>query len=344
MKAPRRDPASTYRAAGFGLIELMLALALGLLLVLGAVQVVVRVRQAYRTAETYARLQESARYALDALEPELRMAGYWGLTNRADLIAQRAGPGDPLPVELTPALATIEACGPNWAIDVEHYVAGANGNGGAGFALACDPYQDAWQPDTDVLVVRRASETPPDALDAGRLYLQSSRLQGGLFVHAASACGNPRLAACLPVGTAPPTFETRVLESSAYYVSRESTGRRDLPSLRRKHLGPSGMLDEELVAGVDDLQVRFGIDTDGNFDAETYVDPASDPASYGGPIVAVTVWLRVRAEDAEMGDREGRVFQYADLDAAGEPAQAVPGDRFRRFVVSKTFALRNARR
>jgi type IV pilus assembly protein PilW len=326
---------------GFGLVELMLALALGLLLVLGAVQASMRVRQAYRTAETYARLQETARYALDALEPDLRMAGYWGLTNRADLIAGRAAPTDSLPIELTPAQTAIDACGANWAIDLEHPVAAANGNGSAGFALACDPYQHAWQPDTDVLVVRLASEALPTTLDAGRLYLQSSRTQGALYVHQASACGNPKLAACLPPGTALPAFETRALESTVYYVSRESTGRNDLPSLRRKHLGPSGVLDEEVVAGVDDLQVRFGIDTDSDGNADTYVDPSPDPASYGGPIVAVTVWLRARAGDADVGDREARVFRYADLDETGEPAQSAPNDRFRRFVITKTFALRN---
>ena len=53
-------------------------------------------------------------------------------------------------------------------------------------------------------------------------------------------------------------------------------------------------------------------------------------------IVAVTMWLRVRAEDAETGFSDDRTYRYADLDET-------PGDRFRRVVVSRTISLRNRR-
>jgi hypothetical protein len=79
------------------------------------------------------------------------------------------------------------------------------------------------------------------------------------------------------------------------------------------------------------------VDTVGNdLNADVYVDPAADPTTYGGPIVSATIWLRVRAEDPEIGFNDDRTYAYAD-------ASATPGDNFRRFVISKTIQLRNTR-
>ena len=48
-------------ARGFSLIELMVALVIGLFLIAGAVMVYSQSRKVYRTIETVARLQETAR-------------------------------------------------------------------------------------------------------------------------------------------------------------------------------------------------------------------------------------------------------------------------------------------
>jgi Type IV Pilus-assembly protein W len=102
------------------------------------------------------------------------------------------------------------------------------------------------------------------------------------------------------------------------------------------------VIDEEIATGVEDLQVRFGVDTDNNGTANVYVDPQANPADYGGRIVAATIWLRVRAENPEVGFNDDRSYTYADLDATGEPALAAPDDGFRRFVISKTIQLRDS--
>jgi hypothetical protein len=162
-----------------------------------------------------------------------------------------------------------------------------------------------------------------------------------LFV--ATACTDPKNAACIPADYSPPASETRALTTTAYYISSESTARTDVPSLRRKRLVGGAILDEEVATGVEDLQVRFGVDTNNDTNADEYVDPETDPANYGGPIVSATIWLRVRAEDAEVGFEDDRLYDYADLDATGEPALATPGDGFRRYVISKTIQLRNTR-
>lgn len=63
---------------GFGLIEIMIALALGLVLVLGIIQIFASTRQTALVQDASAVLQENARYVLTRMTHELRMAGMFG--------------------------------------------------------------------------------------------------------------------------------------------------------------------------------------------------------------------------------------------------------------------------
>lgn len=64
--------------SGFGLVEVMVAMVLGLLVVLGITQIFVSSKQTYETQDASARLQEDARYVLSRITQELRMAGMFG--------------------------------------------------------------------------------------------------------------------------------------------------------------------------------------------------------------------------------------------------------------------------
>lgn len=64
--------------AGFGLIELTVAMALGLLLVLGMTQIFLSARGSYLAQGASAQLQEDARYVLSKIAQEVRMAGMFG--------------------------------------------------------------------------------------------------------------------------------------------------------------------------------------------------------------------------------------------------------------------------
>jgi type IV pilus assembly protein PilW len=63
---------------GLTLIELLIALALGLAVLIGLSSVYVAVKQSFRFQETSGRLQEDGAFALDAIAKDLRMAGYAG--------------------------------------------------------------------------------------------------------------------------------------------------------------------------------------------------------------------------------------------------------------------------
>lgn len=61
--------------SGFSLIELMVALLLGLVLISGVINIFISNQQAFRTNENLARLQENARISFELTARELRQAG-----------------------------------------------------------------------------------------------------------------------------------------------------------------------------------------------------------------------------------------------------------------------------
>lgn len=327
---------------GLSLVELMVAISIGLFLLAGAITVFGKTRDLYRTNDSAARLQETARYAMSTIEADLRMANYWGLMSRADLIEN--GPGldlanppdvDPaytLPAELNGFSATINSCGPMWAVKLPAYVE-ANDDA---YGFGCAEF-GTYAAGSDQLTVRRASTQVIAAgalgASAGQIKLQTSRVQGTLFA-----------SSTLPGGYAPPLSETRALIAHGYYVDQASEQDPGTPSLRRKQLDFDGaapvITDLEIVPGVEDLQVEFGADLDADQNADYFVQPGTAiPA--GDQIVAVRVWLLVRAEQPELGFVDNRTYDFASRTGA---AVYAPADNFRRVLFSKTIALRNTRR
>jgi type IV pilus assembly protein PilW len=315
--SPARRPAQR----GFSMIELLVALAITALLIIGAVTMYSQSRTTFRAAEAVARLQENARYAMSFIETDLRMANYWGLNSRPDYI-QLGG-------------VATNACQAGWATNILQFVEGYNGAKG----LACIQNAD-YQNGSDVIVIRRAAtDRETGNLTQSVLYIQTSRIQGTLFVADEDCSATDE--SCLPPGYLPPQSETHLLLTHAYYVSPDATGRNGVPSLRRVRLiaGPAAQ-SEEIIAGVEDMQFQFGVDTDNNATVEYYVVPGTViPA--GARVVAVRVWLRVRSEEPDFTFRDERTYSYAGVNYT--PGAAGDADRYRRLLVSKTIQLRNTR-
>jgi len=75
------------RQSGFNLVELMIAMALGLLVILGAGSVFLSSKQSYRTNSAVSQIQESARIAFELLARDLRQARLTGCGNQQSMIA-----------------------------------------------------------------------------------------------------------------------------------------------------------------------------------------------------------------------------------------------------------------
>ena len=67
------------RQSGMNLVELMVAMTLGLLVLLAISSIYIGSRQTFRLQEDNARLQETGRFALEVLGRSVRQAGYWNM-------------------------------------------------------------------------------------------------------------------------------------------------------------------------------------------------------------------------------------------------------------------------
>ncbi|MDH4107884.1 MAG: PilW family protein [Gammaproteobacteria bacterium] len=315
------------RMAGVTLVELMVALAIGSFLIIGAVQVYNQSRQAYVINDSIARVQETAQFAMDTIEADLRMASNFGRTSRADMIQGRSLSIDPNPK----GLAAPAGCGAAWALDLERSVEGSNN----AYALPCAA-NGGGQGNSDTVTVRRATVAAVP-LDAARLQVQSTRIQGEVMDDGA-----------IPAGFDAVTSQTHNLMVSSYYVAASSTLIPGVPTLRRKTLGSAGggaVIDDiEVAPGVENLQLQFGVDMDGDNTVDRYVNPADaiiTPGAVGyvpaARVITARVWLVVRSLSPEIGIVDLADYEPGDVDLG------VPNDQFRRLMVSKTILLRNAR-
>jgi type IV pilus assembly protein PilW len=307
-------PVTTQRAPGragmlgLSLIELMAALTIGLLLIAGALTVYMQSRNTYRTTDTAARMQETGRYAFDIIEPDVRLAGYWGMKKGPAAVADTIVATD----------VGNNCGGTGWMGDATKYITGFDGDGAltSWGGMGCGPTgRNMW---SDVLIVRRAS-AEPSALDLNKVQVHSNRSQATVFSSATAPGGY----------AAWPAAETRDMVCNVYYIGTDN----GQPALRRIGLRGKQMMDDPVIPGVQDMQVQYGIDTNGDGAADRYVNAGSIGTA---SVVAARIWLLVRSETDEQGYRNAVNYQYANANIAAA------NDKRRRMLMSKTIQIRNA--
>lgn len=313
---------------GLTLVELMVALAIGSFLIIGAVQIYNQSRQAFVVNESIARVQETAQFAMDTIESDLRMASNWGRNSRAVAVEGASRDGDPNPLGLTEPENDGSSCGEDWAYNLLLTVDGVDDD----FTLPCAAVGGE-QEDSDSVTIRRAS-VDPVAPVAGRLQIQTTRIAGQIFE-----------SDTIPGAFSPADSTTHNLLVNTYYVAADSDLIPGVPTLRRKSLGPGpAITDQEVAPGVESLQIQLGVDVDEDNTVDRYVNPGDAiyrPGAVGyvpgARVITARVWLVVRGITPEIGLIDDVNYAPANADLGN------PDDEFRRMMVSKTILLRNAR-
>jgi type IV pilus assembly protein PilW len=336
------------RWRGFNLVELLIAQVIGLALLVAFLIVLQRSQRDFAISESLARLQDSARHALGLLAADIEHAGFFGYSTAARfrLVSRDATRADQ-PALLQPAARSVTAvaglpagahdCGINFAVDLERVIQGSDNHFRIGHeARDCAPTASAGgaRDGADTLTVRHAS-LAASAPRAGRLQVYSAAL----------AATQPLL--LFSDGRAPgpvdDRHEVRDLEIHTYYIANHSVDRPGWPALRVKSLtesrGAVQFRDEEVMPGVEDLQVEFGVaDIEHGEQVLRYV-AADTTRAATGRIIAVRLWLRLRADSTERGYRDDRTLEYANVSFTPDGIEA----RQRRLLVERTVALRNLR-
>lgn len=269
------------RMQGLTLVELMIALTLGLATIAAIGWVYVGTSQAYRSQDAIARLQEGARYAFEIISSDLRMAGATGCSYSSQV-------------------NVINNYETRWYANLfEQPLAGAEQNGTAGTVTELSDALTVLRADVSreyIVQVHDAGTSTltvgTHPLTAGTLLVatdcnhtavfQASSVTGTTITHAAG--GNPgNSTGDLGTGGAY-TFDvgSRVypLHAALYYVATNPAGQPALYRLRPT--GPNATpTAEELVEGVENVQFSFGVDTDATPDgAVNFDDPDGDGDPY----------------------------------------------------------------
>lgn len=305
---------------GVTLIELMVALVVGLILLAGLIQVYLSTKQSYNAQEQLARMQENGRFAMELITRDLRRAGFWG--GNVDLTAITGLPG---PREPT---SECEVANNNWGRMIAWRVSGLDDDN-TGYACTEPDYIDG----TDILTVRYAGPNVfSDALQTGGLYLRSTMFLGRIMTGAEEkndanqAPPDPTFA---PAHLAP---VDRQLVSHAYYIGesgRTCPNGDVIPALRRVRLDPvTGFpVSEEVASGVEQLQVRYLLNG-------AYQDASAIIGDEWRRVTAVRVWLLMRGECREPGLANDATY------VMGNTSLDV-NDNFRRQLYVSTVMLRN---
>ncbi len=362
--------------SGFGLIEIMVAIALGLLLLAGIGQVYISNYQSSRVANEMARLQESGRFAIHFLAYDIRQAGNFNGCTSGATIAN-----------------TVNRVSTDWILGMTSPVRGYDGypNGGDPFPT----FQRTPRNGTDAILVMTgggsgncvvtahvpASTTlhcaDTHTFDHGdilgvcdianqhlAIFQQinvNTNHTVSVVVHSTgnteypgnctNYLGSPEPDPCDNLNVNPhggtsyqftPGSRIFKLGAKAFYVADRSDG---VPALYMEEfdsandiLGGSLTQAVELAEGVEDLQIRYGIDTDGDLSVDSYVDVSG--VGDWGRVMAVRISVLVRTIDDNLATTVQTYAYDTDDDGATEDHTAT--DMRLRQVFNSTINLRNA--
>lgn len=314
-----------HRQAGVGLVEIMVAVTLSLILTAGLIHVYTGNKQTYRIQESLSRVQENGRFALDFVTRDLRSAGFLGCAGTS--------------TKTTNTLNNATTF--NWSFD--QIIEGFEATSSSGWDR--DPVATAgivspYLPARDVLTIRRSLGNPAqvaahpagsapitvapghdlqpadvvmvtDCTDAAIFQITNDPSLADSVEHTGSGSpGNASLSLGKGYTTAGAIVE---LMTSTYYVGTGVSGR---PALFRKD---GAALAQELVEGVEDMQVLYGIDTDtdSNRTPNRYVT-ANNVADWGD-VVSAEVRLLLQTLDNNLASQpqqytfNGLPFKSPDL-------------------------------
>jgi len=330
---PSRQPAQS----GFSLVEVMVALVVGILVLLGVVTVYLSGARTSATTEALSRVQESGRFGLYFLSENVRKAGFKSSCQ----------------YDVNILLDEGSASYDEKLFDLNIPLFGWNDQPGE-FAASIPDYTGG-----DVLIVKTAADDSgvtldgisdrerndittlaPTNIENGRIVFIGDGQGCDLFQNTAAPAdrklekqqggGVPGNKNTEWSRDFPDTVRVLLFESSLLYIGQGVDGR---PALKRVEFNTgTATAPEELVNGIEDMQITYGEDTNADRNADRYV--TADAVADWKDVVSVRVSLLAASLATNVID------QPQALPAPWD-GFADPGDGRIRRVFSTTIAIRN---
>lgn len=267
-KASRRLPQN-----GFTLVELMVALAMGLLIVLALITMLVNVNRNNSEMSKSNRVIENGRFALQLLQTDISHAGYWGgYVPQFDSLISTAAPADVPTAVPDPCLAYA-----SWNAAHKTNLLGVAVQGYEIPTVVPSPTLSVCasrvtnpKASTDVLVIRHVESCVPGVGDCavqtvGDLHLQVARC-GITTPNPGYVLESNAAFLILQNRNCTTTAEVRRFVSNLYYIRDYAVTAGDgIPTLMRSQFGQvAGVLQHKaadaLIEGVEGFRVEYGVD------------------------------------------------------------------------------------
>jgi type IV pilus assembly protein PilW len=310
------DFQGTIRQNGMTLVEIMVALTIGLLITLAITTLFISMRQSYLQNDAIAKMQENARFALELITQDLRHAGFFG-----DI-------ADPVDIDITRAPATaVDNCGGgiyNFASAsvLLNYGRQITNPDGIAFYNGCVTTAEIHPSGSSILLVKRSAASTTTTTQSGFVYTYANGSQAQLYSPA-----NPHTLS----GGANWQYQPRL-----YYIDANRTLQRK--SMRYTATPPT-LISEPLAEGIEAIHIEFGIDIDLDGTPEFFYTPAAGSASDTtlDNAVSATVYILARTEARISGTPGGKTYNL------GRMALGPYADNLYRRVYAATTALKNIR-
>ena len=328
---------------GISLVEIMVAMVISIFLLGGVIQVYIGNKTSYRFADASARIQENARFALDTMSSDLRMAGFWGCaqfltTGNEHLVNNLNYP--PADVALydfinNDAISAIENVGLNGSDSLTVLGSKAGQNivlsdmvtTQANVIVSSDANIDA----NDIAIISNCEGA--DIFQVSSIAAVGAGQIGLSHVAGLANTQNlrPPQTPCVPIANGQclsqqygTSAALSILQTITYSIQAGASGE---PALWRSVYG----VDDELIEGIEQMQILFGIDQTGDGQPNQYVTGNNVAGSRA--IATVRIFLVARSDVDGITD----TAQTYNLNGV---ATVAPDNRLRQ-VFSITVTLRN---
>jgi len=321
------------RQAGLSLVELMVALTISLLVLTALSAIFISSSRSRNEMQKSTQQQESGRYAAELLADNLKMAGYLAEFDATPLTTPATLP-DPCATSIANLLTAmpLHVQGVNDATDIPSCLSDVKDG-------------------TDIVVIRRASTCVagvagcPAFVD-GEPYFQASLCtpndgSGAELAHAISTDAD-YATYHFALSTSASDFTRRKTSCVAtdiaaiqryfvqiYFIANNNESGDGIPTLKRAELGAGAFSIVPLVDGIEDMQIQYGVDTDGDGVPNSYTSAPADTAAWRNAMSA-SVHLLARNSTSTQGYTDSRVYTLGDKEVSA------PNDGYKRHVYSTT--------
>lgn len=339
------------KESGLTLIELMVALAIGIFLAGAVGTLYLNTRGAFDYSNEVARIEENGRFALAALSRDIRMAGYNGCGTIVPTY-NVINPGSVYDASLDPTVAVVGLEGGQQTLPT-YAAAGTDvitlkGAGGGDDVVIRSHNPSSAQFDTnihslqpgDVLMISDCSRatifqmtgpTNNNNNATNIVHNTGTGTPGNCTKFLGNNCSSPSSY------TYPPGSMITRLYTKQYFIGNSAaiSGAKSL--FVREMIGTNAGTNQELLTGVENMQIAYGRDTDGDGTINDFVTANSITDWTQVRAVRVSLLVRSLKSNLAVGNQP-----YTYMVTSGSTAESsVTGDGTLRSVFTETVSIRN---